>query len=162
MTVADLQIVENPAKVDWAHLHDLLHRSFAYMDGRIDPPSSLHRLTVEGLADKAKDETLVLAHQDDGLVGCMFCRSETPWLYVGKVAVEQHLQGQGIGGSLFRHAFEMAMRDGYEGLELETRVELIENHQAFGKLGFVKVGEDAHAGYDRPTSIRMRAPLRSR
>ena len=159
MTVAELTLIENPDTVDWAGLHDLLHRSFAYMDGRIDPPSSLHRLTVEGLAQKAKDETLILACRDDSVVGCMFCRRETPWLYVGKVAMEEELQGQGIGARLFRHAFELAEREGFEGLELETRVELVENHQAFGKLGFVKVGEDAHAGYDRPTSIRMRAPL---
>lgn len=159
MIVADLTLIENPENVDWAHLHGLLHRSFAYMDGRIDPPSSLHRLTVEGLVHKASNETLILAYRNDNVVGCMFCRSESPWLYVGKVAVEEDMQGQGIGGRLFRHAFEMAQRDGFEGLELETRVELIENHQAFGRLGFVKVGEDAHAGYDRPTSIRMRAPL---
>lgn len=159
--MAELSIIEDPEQVDWAHLHDLLHRSFAYMDGRIDPPSSLHRLTVDGLAQKAKDETLILASQDGKVIGCMFCRKEMPWLYVGKVAVEEDLQGQGIGARLFDHAFKMAMRDGFEGLELETRVELIENHRAFGKLGFVKVGEDAHAGYDRPTSIRMRAELKS-
>ena len=159
--MAELSIIENPDQVDWAHLHDLLHRSFAYMDGRIDPPSSLHRLTVAGLQEKARDETLILAHHDGRVVGCMFCRNEMPWLYVGKVAVEADLQGQGIGARLFDRAFEMAKRDGFEGLELETRVELIENHATFGKLGFVKVGEDAHAGYDRPTSIRMRAPLRA-
>ena len=157
MTVADVKLIENPAAVDWAHLHDLLHRSFAYMDGRIDPPSSLHRLTVEGLQEKARDETLILALHDERVVGCMFCRNEMPWLYVGKVAVEEDLQGKGIGARLFDHAFEMARREGFEGLELETRIELIENHQTFGKLGFVKVGEDAHEGYDQPTSIRMRA-----
>ncbi len=31
----------------------LLHRAFAFMEGRIDPPSSLHRLDAAGLAAKA-------------------------------------------------------------------------------------------------------------
>jgi GNAT superfamily N-acetyltransferase len=160
VTVADLRIIENPEHVDWSALHDLLHRTYAYMDTRIDPPSSLHRLTPEGLAQKAGDETLILALDNTQMVGCMFCRGEKPWLYVGKVAVEEDRQGQGIGGRLFAHAFELARREGFEGLELETRIELVENHQAFGNLGFVKVGEDAHEGYDQPTSIRMRASLK--
>ncbi|MEP0944921.1 MAG: GNAT family N-acetyltransferase [Rhizobiaceae bacterium] len=157
--MADLEILENPSQVDWAALHDLLHRTYAYMDTRIDPPSSLHRLTPQGLAQKAQDETLILAMDGDRLVGCMFCRRQPGWLYVGKVAVEEAMQGQGVGGHLFRRAFDLARREGFEGLELETRIELVENHQAFANMGFVKVGEDAHASYDQPTSIRMRAAL---
>ena len=93
------------------------------------------------------------------MVGCMFCRREDPWLYVGKVAVEETVQGQGVGRKLFDAAFDLARQMGFDGLELETRIELVENHQAFANLGFVKVGEDAHEGYDQPTSIRMRAQL---
>jgi hypothetical protein len=39
---------------------------------------------------------------------------------------------------------------------LQTRVELVENHAAFSRMGFAKTGESAHPGYDRPTSITMR------
>lgn len=49
----------------------------------------------------------------------------------------------------------LARRDGNSKLRLETRVELTENHAAFGRMGFVKVSETAHAGFDRPTSITM-------
>lgn len=162
MTVDNLQLRENPDNADWMALHALLHRAFAYMDGRINPPSSLHALTLQGLRDKASDEVLVTAHLDDTLVGCMFCRAETEWLYVGKVAVDPEHQGSGIGRKLFDRAFEMAGQQGLLGLELETRVELLENHESFAKLGFVKVGEDAHPGFDRPTSIRMRAEVKAR
>ncbi len=34
---------------DFEALHRLLNASFAYMEGRIDPPSSMPRLSVEGL-----------------------------------------------------------------------------------------------------------------
>ena len=157
--MADIQIIENPDQVDWQFLFDLLHRTYAYMDQRIDPPSSLHRLTVETLAQKAADEILLLAMAGNRVVGCMFCRHEPEWIYVGKVAVDEGMQGQGIARKMFDHAFSMARQNGFKGLELESRVELIENHQAFARLGFVKVGEDAHDGYDRPTSIRMRAEI---
>ena len=33
----------------------LIHRSFAYMEGRIDPPSSVHRLTLAALREQARD-----------------------------------------------------------------------------------------------------------
>lgn len=159
MTGAEFTIVEAPSSVDWSYLRDLLHKTYAYMDDRIDPPSSLHRLSVDDLAAKAAHETLIIAQDDSGLIGCMFCRRADDWLYVGKVAVAGQVQGQGVGRRLFDQAFDLARRMQCGGLELETRVELVENHRTFERIGFVKIGEDAHAGYDQATSIRMRAPI---
>ena len=39
---------------DMTPILELLHRAFASMEGRIDPPSSLHRLTVDGIAEQAR------------------------------------------------------------------------------------------------------------
>ena len=36
----------------------LVHEAFAYMDGRIDPPSSMHRLTVEDIARQCVNGSL--------------------------------------------------------------------------------------------------------
>ena len=44
-------------------------------------------------------------------------------------------------------------------LLLETRIELTGNHAAFARMGFEKVGEKAHPGFARPTSITMEKPL---
>jgi ribosomal protein S18 acetylase RimI-like enzyme len=80
-------------------------------------------------------------------------------LYVGKFAVAPGAQGRGIGRQLM-HAAESFARDrGLATIELETRIELVENHATFAALGFRKVAEKAHPGYDRPTSITMRKPL---
>jgi len=35
-------------------IHALLHLAFAYMDGRIDPPSSLHKLSPSDIVEHAK------------------------------------------------------------------------------------------------------------
>jgi ribosomal protein S18 acetylase RimI-like enzyme len=55
----------------------------------------------------------------------------------------------------------LARETGRTAIELETRVELTENHRTFESLGFEKVSEHAHEGYDRPTYIRMRRFLRA-
>ena len=159
MKKADIEIIRSPTSVNWSELHQFLHTNFAYMEDRIDPPSSLKRMGVNDLQKKAELETLIVAKSDCRLVGCLFCRVQGRWLYVGKAAVDQTLRRSGIARLLFDEAFEVAKSHHLDGLELETRVELTENHRAFSRLGFEKVGEDAHPGFDRPTSIRMRARL---
>ena len=83
-----LQYVVNPAGFsDWPGLHRLLNECFAYMDGRIDPPSSLTRMTPEVLREKAGDETLVVVYSDEDLVACGFLRETDQTIYIGKLAV---------------------------------------------------------------------------
>jgi len=144
-------------RVDWTALDQLLRSTYAFMDGRIDPPSSLVAMTVDDLKHKAIEETLVTATQKGALVGCLFCRTETPWLYVGKFAVAIDYQGKGVGAALMGHARTIAEARELDGMELETRIELTENHAAFRRMGFAKVADQSHEGFDRPTSIRMRA-----
>lgn len=148
-----------PSDIDWEHLLSMLRSSYAYMDSRIDPPSSLGHMTAFDLERKASDETLIAASVAGDLIGCVFCRPSDGWLYVGKLAVKPDQQGQGVGRLLLGEARLLALNLGLQGLELETRVELIENHEAFAKMGFVKVADQMHPGYSRVTSIRMRAPF---
>ena len=41
-----IEIGSADATTDWEEVLDLLHRAFAVMEGRIDPPSSLHEGNV--------------------------------------------------------------------------------------------------------------------
>lgn len=143
----------------WRELLDLILDAFAYMDGRIDPPSSAHRLTPESLKDKCAAETVFLARDGDRLVGCVFLDDRGDHIYVGKLAVAPSLQGSGIGRRLMATAEAEARQRGKRFMELQTRVELTGNHAAFARLGFREVGRTAHAGYSRPTSITMRKDL---
>jgi GNAT superfamily N-acetyltransferase len=144
---------------DWEELLALLNRAFAVMEGRIDPPSSLHRLDAAGLAAKAGAERCFLAWWGAPLAGCVFCAARADCLYVGKLAVDPALQGRGIGRALMARAEAEALALGLPALELQTRVELVENHRTFERLGFVRTGETAHPGHDRPTSVTMRKVL---
>ena len=78
---------------------------------------------------------------------------------VRRVYVARAAQGRGIGRQLMHAAESFAREHGLGEIELETRIELVENHATFAALGFRKVAEQAHPGYDRPTSITMRKAL---
>lgn len=148
-----------PDFAEWNELLALIRRAFAYMDGVIDPPSSAHRLTPESLRRKAEQETGFLAVENGRIVGCIFALEREKDFYVGKLAVEPGLQGRGIGGRLMQAVEDLARRRGKQTIELQTRIELTENHAAFARLGFRETGRTAHEGYDRPTSITMRKVL---
>jgi ribosomal protein S18 acetylase RimI-like enzyme len=134
---------------DWAALLGLIQRAFAYMDSRIDPPSSLHRLTPAGLA--VAGEVWVMGQP---ALACMVLKKVEGRLYLGKLAVEPGLQGQGIGRAMVARAEARARELGLAEVELETRVELVENHRFYLGLGFVEAGRNAHPGFDRATSVR--------
>ncbi|TKB14716.1 MAG: GNAT family N-acetyltransferase [Mesorhizobium sp.] len=148
-----------PDFAEWDELLALIRRAFAYMDGVIDPPSSAHRLTPESLRRKAGQETGFLAVENGRIVGCIFALEREKDFYVGKLAVEPGLQGRGIGGRLMQAVEDLARRRGKQTIELQTRIELTENHAAFARLGFRETGRTAHEGYDWPTSITMRKVL---
>lgn len=141
---------------DWEGLLGLIHRAFAYMDGLIDPPSSAHRLTPQSLQQKAREEIGYIITHDGELLACAFFRPEPPaFLYVGKLAVAPETQARGLGRALLKQGLSEARALGLSRLRLETRIELVGNHERFARWGFIKTAENAHAGFDRITSIEM-------
>lgn len=143
----------------WPALLDLILEAFAKMEGRIDPPSSAHRLTPETLKEKAQAETAFVAMEDGRLLGCVFCKAEPETLYIGKLATSPSAQGKGVGRALMAAAEDHARALKLPALRLDVRIELTENHALFSRWGFVKTAEKAHEGYDRPTQIEMRKAL---
>jgi GNAT superfamily N-acetyltransferase len=137
----------------------LIRRAFAYMDGVIDPPSSVQRLTLDSLKAKAGKEIAFAAYDEALLIGCVFVELKDGSAYVGKLAVDPAHQMGGIGRLLMEAAEAEARRVGLPALELQTRIELTGNHEAFARLGFRETERTAHPGFDRPTSITMRKAL---
>ncbi|WP_172327104.1 N-acetyltransferase [Mangrovicoccus sp. HB161399] len=136
----------------------LIRESFAYMEARIDPPSSMHRLTERSLREScAACELWVIGGPPQA---CVVLTPKQDALYVGKLAVAESARGKGFARMLLELAAERAALLGLGWLELQVRIELTENHAAFARMGFAKTGETAHPGYGRPTSITMRRCLR--
>ena len=135
----------------------LIRESFAFMEGRIDPPSSMHNLTEAKLRQQARDgEIWIIGDRPDAVV---FLTPKPGCLYLSKLTVDQTKRGLGLARCLVELAEVRAKAMGLEVLELQTRVELVENHATFARLGFMKTGEKAHPGYDRTTSITMQKRL---
>ena len=132
----------------------LIQTSFAYMEDRIAPPSSMHRLSVPTIAKQCQfGEVWCIGAP---LTACVFLTPKPDCLYLGKLAVASEVRGQGLARILVDHAVDRARALGLAAVELQTRVELVENHAAFTRMGFARTGESAHPGYDRPTSLTMR------
>lgn len=137
----------------WSPILALLRESFAYMEGRIDPPSSLRDLTPDALTRQAEVGEIWVTGAP---VACVFLTPKPGALYVGKLAVAGAFRGQGLARRLLGVAEARAREKGLPALELQTRVELVENQAAFLAMGFQEVGRTAHPGYDRATSITYR------
>lgn len=147
--------IQIKAPYDWVKILKLVQKNFAYMEPRIDPPSSMYKMTIDNIADHAKNNEIWAIASGSDPIACIFLTPKNDRMYMGKLAVEKGQRKQGIGRLLVAKAEERTKAFGFSILELETRVELLENHTAFTQLGFVKTGESAHAGYNLPTSITM-------
>ncbi len=144
---------------DWRALHRLLAESFAEMEGRIDPPSSMARLGVEQLAAKARAEDLFLIRDQTRPLACLFGKLTGRSYYIGKLSAAVQHRRRGFARALITAAAHHGQALGASALELESRVELVENHATFAALGFQQVGATTHPGYDRPTSLTFRRPI---
>ncbi len=133
---------------------DLIRRNFAYMEGRIDPPSSVRDLTLASLTAQChKGEIWIIGAP---LMACMFLTPKEDCLYLGKLAVDGQSRGRGLARLLIDHAVGRAQDMGLPAVELQTRVELVENHETFARLGFIHTGSTAHPGFSQPTSLVFR------
>lgn len=135
----------------------LIRSAFAFMEGRIDPPSSMHRLgPVEIDRQAVEGEIWVFGAP---VAACVFLTPKPGRLYLGKLAVAADRRGAGLARRLVALAEDRARALDLPELELQTRVELVENQATFRAMGFAESARTAHAGHDRPTSITYRRPV---
>jgi phosphinothricin acetyltransferase len=127
------------------------------MAGRIDPPSSVESLSLQKLNRMAQLGWVVVIGKP--VMACVVATPRPQSLYLGKISVDPSVRGQGVARALVAACEPLAVTLGVNYLELQVRIELLENQRAFARLGFVKVSDDCHSGYDRVTEITMQKPL---
>lgn len=130
----------------------LAQRSFAAMDGVVDPPSSIHNLTVGDMAS-GSGEVWVIGSPPRAT---MTVTPRPGVLYLGKLAVAEAERGKGLARRLIETAELRASELGLSWIELQTRIELVDNHRVFKAMGFVETERTSHPGYKRFTSITYR------
>ena len=62
----------DPQGTDWRNVLELVLAAFAYMEDRIDPAASAHRLTVDAIRTQLEDGIVLLEEAVAALVGCVF------------------------------------------------------------------------------------------
>lgn len=143
-----------PARADQiSQVLALIQSCFAYMEDRIDPPSSMYDLTEAELEEKRKKDQLWVLGEN--VIGCMVATPQPDCLYLGKISIAPNARGKGHLSELIETANRIAKAKQLFVLKLETRIELIEVHKAFLKLGFKITGKGAHPGYSQPTFLTM-------
>ncbi|MQQ07858.1 GNAT family N-acetyltransferase [Epibacterium sp. SM1979] len=140
--------------------HALMQESFAFMEGRVQPPSSIKELTQDRLADLADNQEVWCLGAPVAAAVVLSLRGDV--LYIGKLAVHGDHRGRGLARALVDHAERRAHFHRCLWMELQVRVELVENQRAFQKLGFTEWAQTAHPGFDRVTSLTFRRPVESR
>lgn len=148
-----IAIRDTSKEIDWYKVKRLLDHAFAYMDGVIDPPSSLKTMTAEILQKNAQQGWFWSASLPGCLAGCLFGSQQDDAFYISKLAVDPDMRGRGLGAQLIAAAEHYAAQTDHRLLRLDSRVELTRNHRFFKALGFVEIGRKSHPGFTSPTSI---------
>lgn len=157
MQLTDFALKQLSPDDDMEPLLDLMRRSYAYMQGRVDPPSSLARLDAAKLADAAgRSEIWAL---DPGPVACVVLTQRPSTLYLSKLAVDEPYRRQGLARRLVDNAMTRARALKQSNVTLQVRIELTETQAIFQKLGFHEVNRTAHLGYDHDTAITFKRPV---
>ena len=147
----------HPDDPDLPDVVALIRAAFAYMNGVIDPPSSLARMTIEDArAHAALHEVWAIGVPP---VAACFLTFEPRRLYLGRLAVAHSERGKGYARRLFQLAEDRARAAGLNVIELGSRVELTQNHAIFRALGFEKYADGTHDGFERPTTYWFRKIL---
>ena len=83
--------------------------------------------------EKEKNDILIAAFDDDEMLGCcMLCPIDSNTLRVRQMAVNNNLQGKGIGASIMAFAENLARDKGYHRLIMHARKTAIGFYEKFG------------------------------
>ncbi len=83
--------------------------------------------------DKEKDNLLIAAFDDDEMLGCcMLTPKNNQMLQIRQMAVQNNLQGKGIGASLMSFIENLARDKGYKCLMMHARNTAIGFYEKFG------------------------------
>ena len=88
---------------------------------------------------KEKEDILIGAFDDDDLLACcMLTKSDNKCLRLRQMAVQNNLQGKGIGASMMNFAEILARDKGYKKLIMHARETVVGFYE---KLGYKVVGD---------------------
>ena len=159
--MSDTLVLRAATAADAAAIAATIAASFEQYRGRLEPESGAFRETAEGIAaELARESGAIVAERNGRMIGCVMVKLEEDDLYFGRLSVVPEARGEGIARRLVEAVEDEARRRELAGVRLGVRIVLVENQKLFSSMGYVETSREAHEGFDHPTSINMRKPLR--
>jgi GNAT superfamily N-acetyltransferase len=138
----------------------VLHLAFQEHEGKLDPPSGVHKETPESLAERMGKGGAVVVTADDGaLVGAGFYEWRDDYAYIGRVGTLPAHRRAGLGTAILKAAEERARAKGYVRARLATRVHWAELRRYYESKGYRAVGYGTHPGKTLPTWVDLEKDL---
>jgi four helix bundle protein len=123
--------------------------------GRLEPPSGVHKETVESVGEKLAAGHSVLAVLDGEVVGSVYYSFTPDYVYLGRLAVLPAFRGRGVGAALIEYVEAKARELGRPRVRLGVRVALAHLRARYERLGYRVYEERFHEGYTTPTYLMM-------
>lgn len=67
--------------------------------------------------------------------------TDAPYASMHRVCVADDCKGKGVAGKMFAYGFQMAKRDGFDSVRIDTHPGNLPMQRALGKAGFERCGE---------------------
>jgi ribosomal protein S18 acetylase RimI-like enzyme len=155
-------IILRPATLsDAPAIAAMIAAAFAQYAGRLVPESGALSETSASIASELSNGGgAIVAERNGFLLGCVMTKLEEGDLYFGRLAVLPSARGQNLARRLVDAVEAEARTRGLPGVRLGVRIALPDNQRLFASLGYAEISREAHPGFNHPTSINMRKPLR--
>lgn len=138
----------------------VLHAAFEEYRAWLDPPSGVHRETVESLRAYLARGHLTLALLGTEIVGCVLYHAEEDQMYFGRLSVLPAARNRGIARMLIEHVEARTYDLGLARVRLSVRIAQPRNRAYYERMGYRFVEARAHAGYAEPTYVVLEKALR--
>lgn len=100
----------------------------------------LHLSFEKDELDREKSDILIAAFEDDKMLGCcLLTKIDKDAVRLRQMAVQNNLQGKGIGASMMNYAENIARDNGYRKMIMHARKTAIGFYE---KLGYSLVGNE--------------------
>ncbi len=137
----------------------VIRAAFSEYEGKLDPPSSAERKTVEIVRQELEKAQAIVAESNSEIIGCVFYQTKPEGVYLDRLSVlPEHRKG-GVGTQLIKEVQSRAQNQGQKALLLSVRLSLEKQQAYYKKLGFEFDSFGTHSGYYEPTYMNMKKKL---